>query len=230
MSVLADPGSAVRISVEIGLWCALLGLAPSAALGWLLARRDFRGKSLVSAAVLAPLVLPPVVTGYALLSCLGRSGWLGRALLAVGVEVPFSFLGAVVAALVVGFPLYVMAARSAVDAVDPRLEEVALTLGRPPLAAFRAVTLPLALPGLAAGAVLAFARALGEFGATIVLAGNFEGRTRGIALAVYTLLESPSGEAQTRRLLWASLALSAAALAGYEWLWRRMRARLEVRP
>lgn len=230
MSGLVAPSSAVRISVEVGLWAAALGFAPATALGWLLARRDFPGKSLLSALVLAPLVLPPVVTGYILLSWFGRSGWLGRALLSLGVEVPFSFAGAVLAALAVGFPLYVMAARSAVDAVDPRLEEAALTLGRSPWSAFRSVTLPLAAPGLAAGAVLAFARALGEFGATVVLAGNLEGRTRGIALAVYTLLEAPHGEADTARLLWASLALCFVALAGYEWLWRRQRARLEVEP
>ena len=227
---LVEPASAVRISLGVGLWSAALGFVPAAALGWLLARRDFPGKSLVSALVLAPLVLPPVVTGYLLLSWLGRTGWLGRALAGVGVEVPFSYAGAVLAALVAGFPLYVMAARAAVEAVDPRLEEAALTLGLSPLQALRRVTLPLALPGLAAGAVLAFARALGEFGTTIVLAGNLEGRTRGIALAVYTLLEAPQGESETGRLMWASLLLSAAALAGCEWLWRRQRARLELRP
>ena len=230
MSPLVDPVSAVRLSITVGLWCAVLGFAPASALGWLMARRDFPGKSALSAALLAPLVLPPVVTGYLLLSWFGRAGLLGRLLGGVGLAVPFSLGGVVLAAFVVGFPLYVMAARSAVEAVDPRLEQVALTLGHTPLGAFRRVTLPLALPGLAAGAVLAFARALGEFGATIVLAGNLEGRTRGIALAVYTLLEAPQGESEISRLLWASLALAAIALAAYEWLWRRQRARLEVKP
>lgn len=227
---IVDAASAVRISLEIGLWCALLGFPPAAALGWLLARRDFPGKTALSALLLTPLVLPPVVTGYLLLSFLGRAGLGGRVLSFLGVALPFTLAGAVVASLTVGFPLYVMAARSAFEAVDPKLEQAALTLGRTPWQAFRSVTLPLAVPGLAAGAVLAFARALGEFGATIVLAGNVEGRTRGIALAVYTLLEVPGGEAQTAKLLWASVALAAAALAGYEWLWRRQRAKLEVRP
>lgn len=215
--------SAVRVSLEIGVLCAVLGLVPAAACGWLLSRRDFRGKTLLSALLLAPLVLPPTITGLLLLRAFGRASFLG----ALGV--PFSFAGAVLASLVVGFPLYAMAARSAFDAVDPRLEDAALTLGTTPWSAFKRVTLPLAAPGLAAGAVLAFARALGEFGATIVLAGNLEGRTRGIPLAVYTLLEAPDSEPGTRALLWASLALCAAALAGYEWLWRRQRGRLEVR-
>ena len=225
-----DVGSAVRLSLEIGLCAAGLGAAPAAALGWLLARRDFPGKTAVSGLLLLPLVLPPVVTGYALLAALGRHGLLGRALGVLGVEIPFTFAGAVAAALVVGFPLYAMAARSAFEAVDPRLEEASLSFGRRPWRTFRTVTLPLALPGLAAGAVLAFARGLGEFGATIVLAGNIEGRTRGIALAVYTLLEAPGGEKGLGTLLWASVGLAAAAIAGYEWLWRRQRARLEMRP
>lgn len=229
MSPIADVGSAIRISLEIGLCAAALGFAPAAALGWLLARRDFPGKTAVSGVVLVPLVLPPVVTGYLLLSLLGRAGLLGRALGCLGVEIPFTLTGAVVAAMAVGFPLYVMAARGAFEAVDPRYEETAMAFGRTPWQAFRGVTLPLALPGLAAGAVLAFARGLGEFGATIVLAGNIEGRTRGIALAVYTLLEVPGGDVRIWRLLWASIGLSVAALAGCEWLWRRQRARLEVR-
>lgn len=226
---LVDPGSAIRLSLCIGFWCAAVGLPPAVALGWLLARGRFYGKTALSTLVLSPLVLPPVVTGYLLLRLLGRGSAAGGFLARAGIEIPFSLAGAVAAALVVGFPLYVMAARAAFEAVDPRLEDVSASLGRGPWSTFRRVTLPLALPGLAAGAVLAFARALGEFGATVVLAGNIEGRTRGIALAVYTLLESPRGAERIEPLLWASVGMSFAALLGCEWLWRRQKAKTEAR-
>jgi len=225
---MTEVGSAVRLSIEIALWCVVLGVAPALGLGWVLARRKFRGKSIVSMVVLAPLVLPPVVTGLVLLDLLGRAGTFGGALAAIGVEVPFTFAAAVIAAFVVGLPLYVMAARSAIEAVDPRYEEVSWTLGVTPWRTFWRVALPLALPGVAAGAVLVFARALGEFGATVVLAGNVEGETRTIALAVYHLLDAPRGGSATRILAATSLALSFAALVGYELLVRWQRRRLEL--
>ncbi|MFZ5479795.1 MAG: molybdate ABC transporter permease subunit, partial [Myxococcota bacterium] len=152
----------------------------------------------------------------------------GGALAAVGLPVPFSLLGAVIAAAVVGFPLYVMSVRGAFLAVDPRYEEVSMSLGVPPAATFRRVVLPLAFPGIAAGVVLAFARGLGEFGATAVLAGNMEGRTRTIALAVYALLDAPGDDARVTTLVAASVALSLAALVGYEALERWQRRRLEL--
>lgn len=221
------PGSAIGISLLVALTAAGLGLVPAVAVGWLLARRDFVGKSVVSMLVLAPLVIPPVVTGFLLLSLLGSQGLLGGVLSAAGITIPFSLLGAVVAAGVVGFPLYVVAVRGAFEAVDPHFEEVSWTLGVRPRRTFARILLPLALPGIAAGAVLAFARALGEFGATVVLAGNVEGETRTIALAVYTLLESPSGSGATWTLVGASIVLSLAALLGYEALSRRQRRRWE---
>lgn len=224
---LPDPGSAVLLSLVVALVAAFLGLGPAVALGWLLARREFAGKSLVTTVVLAPLVLPPVVTGFLLLSALGGQSPLGRALADLGLPVPFTLLGAIVAAFVVGLPLYVVAVRGAFEAVDPRYEEVSWTLGTPPARTFRRISLPLAVPGIAAGAVLAFARALGEFGATVVLAGNVEGRTRTIALAVYTLLESPGGRRTMWILVGASVALSLAALLGYEALSRRQKRRME---
>lgn len=224
---LPDPGSAVLLSLVVALVAAFLGLGPAVALGWLLARREFAGKSLVSTVVLAPLVLPPVVTGFLLLSALGGQSPLGRGLADLGLPVPFTLLGAIVAAFVVGLPLYVVAVRGAFEAVDPRYEEVSWTLGIPPGRTFRRISLPLAVPGIAAGAVLAFARALGEFGATVVLAGNVEGRTRTIALAVYTLLESPGGRRTMWILVGASVALSLAALLGYEALSRRQKRRME---
>jgi len=221
-----DPWSAVRLSLIVALSAVLLGLVPAVAMGWLLARKDFHGKSFVSMIVMAPLVVPPVVTGFLLLSVLGRDSALGGLLSAMGLPIPFTLLGATLAALVVGFPLYVMAIRAVFETVDRRFEEVSWTLGVPKAPTFRRISLPLALPGIAAGAVLAFARALGEFGATVVLAGNMEGETRTIALAVYSLLESPSGQGATWILVIASVMLSLLALLGFEgltrWQWRRM--------
>ena len=222
-----DPWTAVRLSLAAALLATLVGLVPAVFLGWVLARRDFPGKALLSTVVLAPLVLPPVVTGFLLLSLLGSRSPLGRLLAEMGLPVPFTLVGAALAALVVGLPLYVLSVRGAFEAVDPHYEEVSRSLGVPPWRTFVRVSLPLALPGIAAGAVLAFARALGEFGATVVLAGNVEGQTRTIALAVYTLLESPGGDRTTWVLVGASVVLSLVALVGYEALSRRQRRRLE---
>jgi molybdate transport system permease protein len=196
------------------------------ALGYLLARKRFLGHGLLSALVLVPMVLPPVVTGLLLLEVVGRNTALGGALADIGLPLSFSFGGAVLAALIVGLPLYVWSARAAFTAIDPRLEQLAATLGAPPKQQFWRVTLPLALPGLAAGAVLAFARGLGEFGATAVLAGNIQGETRTISLAVYQLLEDPSGQG-VGLLVAASVILSMGALLAFEGLNRWQQRRLE---
>jgi molybdate transport system permease protein len=214
---------AVRVSLGVALLAAVLGLPPAVGLGWLLARKRFVGRTALGVVLLAPLVLPPVVTGFLLLRVLGRDGPLAF------LELPFTLWAAVLAALVVGLPLYVVSARNAFEAVDPRYEELSHTLGVRPRRTFVRVTLPLALPGIAAGAVLAFARALGEFGATIVLAGNVEGETRTIALAVYTLLETPGGDDGAAVLSAASIALALFALVAYEALGRRQRRRLGER-
>jgi molybdate transport system permease protein len=225
--VTLDPASAVRLSVIVGLCSTLVMLVPAMACAWALARGRFRGRTLVSGAVLLPLVLPPVVSGLLLLRLFGRASPVGRLFVEAGWPVTFSLTGAVLAACVVGFPLYVMAIRAAFEAVDPRLEEVSWTLGVPPRRTFFRVTLPLALPGVAAGMVLAFARGLGEFGATAIIAGNMEGTTRTIALAVYTLLDAPDGDAAMRELLAASIGLSLAALVLFEALNRSQRRRFE---
>jgi molybdate transport system permease protein len=222
-------GSAIRLSVLVALLATIVGLVPAIALGWLLARCDFRGKTLLSTLVMAPLVVPPVVTGFLLLSVLGGSTPLGRLLARMGLEVPFTIVGAAIAAFVVGLPLYVISIRGAFEAVDRTYEELSWTLGSPPHRTFIRVSLPLALPGIAAGAILAFARALGEFGATVVLAGNVEGSTRTIALAVYTLLESPSGRDTIWVLVGASVVISLLALLGFETLSRRQKQRIEGR-
>ena len=224
-----NPWSAIRLSFLVALGATLAGLVPAVAVGWLLARREFFGKSVVATVALVPLVLPPVVTGFLLLSLLGSQGPLGGWLDALGIPIPFTLLGATLAALTVGLPLYVVSVRNAFQAVDPAFEEVSWTLGRRPWPTFLRVTLPLAVPGIAAGAVLAFARALGEFGATVVLAGNVEGSTRTIPLAVYTLLESPEGRDAIWVLVAASVILSLLALLGYEALSRRQRQHMETR-
>jgi len=221
--------SAVRLSLLVALLATLVGLVPAVGLGWVLARREFPGKALLSTLVMAPLVMPPVVTGFLLLSVLGGGTPLGSWLASLGLPVPFTILGAAIAAFVVGLPLYVISIRGAFEAVDPMYEELSWTLGAPPSRTFFRVSLPLALPGIAAGAVLAFARALGEFGATVVLAGNVEGSTRTIALAVYTLLESPSGRSTIWVLVGASVAISMLALLGFETLSRRQKLRLDDR-
>lgn len=223
-----DPLAAIVLSLEVGAAATIAGLVPALAVAWLLARVPFRGKAVVSALVTAPLVLPPVVTGLLLLRLFGRNTPLGGLLADLGVPVVFSWTGAALAALVVGFPLYVLTIRTAFEAIDPRYEEVSLTLGVPPVRTWWRVTFPLALPGIAAAVVLAFARALGEFGATVVVAGNVEGRTRTIALAVYSLLDSPRGDQAIRPLLAASLALAFGALGAFELLVRRQRRRLDL--
>lgn len=222
-----DPWAAVRLSLLVATASTLLSAVPATAVGWWLARRDPPGKALFTALLTLPMVLPPVVVGLGLLHLFGRRGPLGAVLHTLGVDVVFSPVGAVLAAATVGFPLFVLSARTAFLAVDPRLEALSATLGDPPAATFRRVTLPLAAPGLAAGAVLAFARALGEFGATVVLAGNLEGRTRTIPLAVYSLLDTPAPGPSLRPLLLASVALSVAALLGYEALLHAQRRRLD---
>ena len=224
---LTDP---ILRTLLIGLAATLFSALPAAGAGWLLARRVFPGRSLLGLLVMVPLVLPPVVVGVLMLEVFGRQAPIGAWLADHGWPVPFTLTGAVLAAAVVGFPLFVAAARSAFEAVDPRYEALSQSLGPPPARTFWRVTLPLALPGLAAGAVLAFARAIGEFGATAVIAGNIEGRTRTISLAIYSLMERPGEDAAVHQLLLSSLALAFGALGVWEALNRWQRRRLETEP
>lgn len=199
-----------------------MSLVPGVLLGWLLARWQSPLRLLVQGVVMLPLVLPPVVTGYVLLALFGRSGPLGGALeAAFGSPVAFTTTACVIAASVVGFPLMVESVRLAVLGVDRRLEAVSRTLGRSRTATFLRVTLPLALPGIAAGSVLSFARSLGEFGATIILAGDIQGETRTISLAVYGALNRVDGHAEANRLVLASVAISLLALLAAFALLRR---------
>lgn len=219
---------AVGISLSVAAVSAAVMLPPALYLGWLLARRAFPGRTALQILVLLPLVLPPVVTGYLLLLLFSPRGWLGSWLThTLGVRVAFGWLGAVVAAAVVGFPLLVQQVRISIEAVDPRYERASLSLGRSPWAGFWRVTFPLARPGILAGLVLAFARGLGEFGATITLAGYVEGETNTIALTIFRAMEAPGGERTAFLLSMIAVAIAAAALGAYESLIRRHHARLE---
>ncbi len=196
---------------------ALLGVAimspPALAVAWLLARIRFPGRILLEALVSAPLVMPPVVTGFLMLQSLGANGFLGRHLYNwFGLRLPFSWLGAAVAAAVMGFPLMVRSSRLAFEAVDSDLERVAYTMGRGPLDTFLRVTLPLAWPGILSGLLLGFVRSLGEFGATITFAGNIDGVTRTLPLAIYTALQTPGDEHRVTALVALSFLLSLTAL------------------
>lgn len=212
----------ILLSIRVAVFAVTVSLVPGIATGFLLARWTHPLRAIVQGIVMLPLVLPPVVTGYLLLALLGRSRPLGRLFHDwTGGHIAYTTTACVLAAAVVGFPLLVEAIRLSMQAVDPRLEQVSRSLGRGPLDTFLRVTLPLAFPGVAAGAVLAFARALGEFGATIVIAGNVAGETRTIPVAVYTLLNVRGGEAAVTRLVAISIALSLAALLFSFWLSRR---------
>lgn len=222
MSELLAPTLLSFVVAGLGV---LVGLPIAVVVGHRLAHARGSARVVLATLALLPLALPPVVTGYLLLLLLGRRGLFGGALDAVGVHVVFSTTGAVVAALVVGLPLYIVAARRAFEDVDPRLVEIARTLGASRVRVFREVELPLARRGIAVGALLAFTRALGEFGATIVLAGDVPERTRTIPLAVYAALARPGGESTAVTLAMISVGLSCVALIVHELAARRERGR-----
>ena len=212
----------IRLSRFVAAVAVACSLPFGLALAWLLARKTFWGKTLVETLVNLPLVLPPVVTGYLLLVALGRRGWLGRWLDEwFGLQFVFTWNGAAIASAVMAFPLLIRPMRVALAAVDPRLEVASRTLGASRLATFWRVTIPLALPGIIAGCVLGFARSLGEFGATMMIAGNIPGETRTIPLHIYTLLDSPGGMEQSQSLIWVSIVIAAAAILIGELLERR---------
>ena len=212
----------IGLSLKVSVVAVLFTLPIAYALAWLIARRRFPGRMLLDAAIHLPLVLPPVVTGWLLLIVLGRGGpvggWLERSF---GITLVFNWTGAAVAAAVMALPLMVRAMRLSIEAVDRRLVGAARSLGATPWRAFTAVTLPLSLPGIAAGAMLGFARSLGEFGATITFAANIEGQTRTLPLAIYTGLQLPGAEAAVTRLAIIAIVLSLGALLVSEWLVRR---------
>ena len=216
--------TAIALSVKVAVVAALASLPVGVAVAWLLARRRFPGKALLDALVHLPLVLPPVVMGYALLVMFGNQGPLGRWLHdTLGITLAFRWTGAALACAVMGFPLMVRAIRLSIENVDRKLEQAAATLGAAPWRVFLTVTLPLAWPGLVAGAALAFAKALGEFGATITFVSAIPGETQTLSAAIYGLMQVPGGEAGIWRLAAVSLLISLGALLLSEWLVRRQR-------
>ena len=209
----ADELTAIRLSLKVAAVAALASLPLGVLVGWLLARTRFPGKALLDALVHLPLVLPPVVMGYALLVTLGTQGAVGAFLKEhLGLVFAFRWTGAALACAVMGFPLMVRAIRLSLEATDRRLEQAASTLGAGPWRVFFTVTLPLAWPGLVAGCVLAFAKALGEFGATITFVSNIPGETRTIASAIYTASQSPDGDAEALILSGIAVAIGLGAL------------------
>jgi molybdate transport system permease protein len=217
-----DEWTAVALTLRIALVATACALPFGIAIGWLLARKKFWGNALLDGLVHLPLVLPPVVTGYLLLISFGRRGPIGAFLDDhFGIVFSFRWTGAALACGVMGFPLLVRPIRLALEAIDRRLEDAASTLGANRVLVFLTVTLPLALPGLVAGVLLCFARALGEFGATITFVSNIPGETQTISSAIYTLTQVPGGDAAAGRLVLISLVLAFAALLASEWLGRR---------
>ncbi len=213
--------AAVRLSLLVASTAMLASLPFGIAVAWLLARGRFWGKSILDAAVHLPLILPPVVTGYLLLIWFGRRGPVGQVLHDwFGIVLAFRWTGAVLAAAVMGFPLMVRAIRLSIEAVDRKLEDAAGTLGASPLWVFVTVTLPLCLPGILAGMILCFAKAMGEFGATITFVSNIPGETQTLPSAIYTFTQVPGGEAGAMRLTLISIAISVAALFASEALAR----------
>jgi len=213
---------AVALSLKVSVWATLLSLPLGVLVAYALARGDFRGKQVLNGLVHLPLILPPVVTGYLLLLTFGRRGLIGGWLEETfGLVLAFRWTGAVLAAAIMAFPLMVRAIRLGIEAVDPRLEQAAATLGASRVWVFATITLPLILPGLITGAVLGFAKAMGEFGATITFVSNIPGQTQTLPTAIYTFLQIPGGETSALRLVGVSVGIAMAALLASELLARR---------
>jgi molybdate transport system permease protein len=222
LNLTPDEWVAIRLSLRIAIVATAAALPFGLAMAWLLARKEFWGKALIDGIVHLPLVLPPVVTGYLLLISFGRRGLIGAFLAEhLGIVLSFRWTGAALACAVMGFPLMVRPIRLAIEAIDRRLEDAAATLGANRMWVLITITLPLALPGLIAGFVLCFAKALGEFGATITFVSNIPGETQTLSAAIYTFTQVPGGDAAAGRLVLVAIAISLVALVLSEWLARR---------
>jgi molybdate transport system permease protein len=228
MELTPDEWNAVRLSIKVAVW-AMLGSLPLGLLtALILARGNFWGKSLLNGVVHLPLILPPVVTGYLLLLSFGRRGPVGAFLAEhFGIVFSFRWTGAALACAIMGFPLMVRAIRLSIEAVDRRLEAAAGTLGAGPVWVFATITLPLILPGIIAGMILSFGKAMGEFGATITFVSNIPGETQTLPSAIYTFTQIPGGDAGALRLTLISVAISMAALMASEALAQRASRRIE---
>jgi molybdate transport system permease protein len=225
--ISAEEWTAILLSLRVAAVATLIATPLGVAVAWLLARRNFWGKAALDAVIYLPLVLPPVVTGYLLLLTFGRKGLVGAWLADhLGIVFAFRWTGAALACGVMSFPLLVRPIRLSIEAVDRKLEQAASTLGAAPWRVFLTVTLPLALPGIVAGMVLGFAKAIGEFGATITFVSNIPGETQTISAAIYSLTQTPDGDAAALRLVIVSIAIAMVALIASEMLARRATRRL----
>ncbi|MCF3936262.1 molybdate ABC transporter permease subunit [Acuticoccus sp. M5D2P5] len=222
--------TAVALSLRVAVWATIVSLPLGVIVALVLARCDFWGKEVVNGLVLLPLIMPPVVTGYLLLVLFGRRGPIGGFLYETfGITFAFSWTGAVLATAVMGFPLMVRAIRLAIEAVDPKLEEAAGTLGASRVATFFIITFPMILPGIIAGAILCFAKAMGEFGATITFVSAIPGETETIPSAIYALLQVPGGEPKALRLVIISILVAMGAVLASEIVARRVARRIAGR-
>ena len=215
------------LSLKVALWSVLITLPLGLFIAWLLARKDFFGRALLNGIVYLPLVLPPVVVGFFLLTILGQQGAIGEFLHNFfGITIIFTWQGAAIASAIMSFPLMVRAIRISIENVDTNLESAARTLGASPIRVFYSITLPLILPGILAGIILAFARSLGEFGATITFVSNIPGETRTLPLAIYSLVQTPGGETGALRLVILSVVIALSALVFSEYLAQKARRRI----
>ncbi|MET3660779.1 molybdate ABC transporter permease subunit [Aquamicrobium ahrensii] len=229
LDLTPDEWTAVRLSVKVATVAMLASVPPGILIAYALARGRFWGKTLLNGIVHLPLVLPPVVTGYLLLLAFGRRGPIGAFLAEhFGIVFSFRWTGAALACGVMGFPLMVRAIRLSIESVDRKLEAAAGTLGANPLWVFSTVTLPLILPGIIAGAILSFAKAMGEFGATITFVSNIPGETQTLPSAIYTFTQVPGGDEGALRLTLISIIISMLALVASEVLARRLGKRMDV--
>ncbi|WP_375722170.1 molybdate ABC transporter permease subunit [Saccharicrinis sp. FJH54] len=215
---------AIWLSVKVAVYCSLISIPLALAMGFVMARRNFYGKPAIESLIHLPLVMPPVTTGYLLLLLFGIKGFLGKWLFtAFGIRISFTFTAAVIASVFVSFPLIVRSVRTAIEMVDPGLEDASRILGAGKLKTFFKVTVPLAMPGIVSGTILAFARSLGEFGATITFAGNIAGETQTLPLAIYAYMQVPGQESATLRLVMVSVIISFIAMGLSEWYVKRMK-------
>ena len=217
---------AVALSLRVAFWATLISLPFAMAAAHALARGHFPGKQLFNGLVHLPLILPPVVTGYLLLITFNLQAPLGQALSQIGIVFAFRWTGAALAAAIMAFPLMVRAIRLSIEAVDPKLEEAASTLGAPRMWVYLTVTLPMILPGILAGSILAFAKAIGEFGATITFVSNIPGQTQTVPSAIYAFLQVPGAESSAIRLVVISVIIAMGALLASEVLSRRIASRV----
>ncbi|WP_119689769.1 molybdate ABC transporter permease subunit [Acinetobacter soli] len=218
--------SALYLSAKVGLFATLVNLPFAIFVAWILARYEFRLKVILESLLQLPMILPPVVLGYLLLILFGNRGIVGQFLSEWGVQLAFNWKGAVIASMVVAFPLMVQPIRLSFQLINQQLEQIAQTLGASPIQAFFSISLPLALPGVLIGSILCFSRSLGEFGATITFVGNIPDETRTVPIAIYSLLQQPDGESMAMRLVLLSVGLAFAALVANHLILKRYQQRL----